>query len=205
MPDRTTDSDPASDSRIARLEARMADLEALLTRVLGSQALAPSSDQFAKTQKLTALDLRTDPAPPARESSGLGITAAFATLDSRVAAAAEFESSLARKPDLSEVVPIDASLIEDAFAIRERPRPARRPRSGPVRSAVEALHPGLLKRITLIWRSPECHDYLKRLIVDERGDRSGFPPEVMSELLFLNEILEVSASADAWAANARAD
>ena len=188
-------------ARLARLEARVAELEAALARALGMQDLAPSAEHFAKTQKLSTLAWHEENEPVAPKSDSLGLTAAFATLDTRIAAASDFESSLRKAPDLSHVVPIDASLIDEAFVPKVEARTRSNTRR--IRSSVEELHPGLLKRISLIWRARECYEYLKKLIIDDRGDRNGFDPNVMSELLFLTQILEATDSTDAWAANAR--
>ncbi|CAN0504949.1 unnamed protein product, partial [Phaeothamnion confervicola] len=87
--------------RLARLEARVAELEDALARALGARDLVPSADHFAKTQKLSTLDWQEETAQPAGNSRNLGLTAAFATLDTRVAEASDFESSLRRAPDLS--------------------------------------------------------------------------------------------------------
>jgi hypothetical protein len=189
--------------RLARLEARVAELEAALTRALGMRDLAPSAEHFAKTQKLSTLAYQEETAQPAGDSRNMGLTAAFATLDTRVAEASDFESSLRKAPDLSHVVPIDASLIDEAFVPKVEARARTRPTARRIRSAIEEMHPKLLTRISAIWQSSECYEYLKRLIIDERGDREGFDPNVMSELLFLSQILEATATTDAWAANAR--
>ena len=66
-----------------------------------------------------------------------------------------------------------------------------------VRAGMEA-HPRLLERICAIWRSPECARYLRCLILDERGDRQGFPPEVMSELLLLSSLHELQEVPRGW-------
>ena len=189
--------------RLARLEARVAELEAALTRAIGMQGLAPSAEHFAKTQKLSALAWHEENEPVTPKSDGLGLTDAFANLDTRVAAASDFESSLLKKPDLSQVVPIDPTLFDDAFVPRVEARARRTPSNRRIRSAIEELHPSLLKRVSAIWQSGECHEYLKKLIIDDRRDRNGFDPNVMSDLLFLTQILETVGSADAWAANAR--
>ena len=190
-------------TRLARLEARVAELEAALARALGTQDLTPSAEHFAKTQKLSTMAWTEENEPVAPKSDSMGLTAAFATLDTRIAAASDFESSLRKAPDLSHVVPIDASLIDEAFVPKVEARARTRSSTRRIRSSVEELHPGLLKRISLIWQSRECYEYLKKLIIDDRGDRNGFDPNVMSELLFLTQILEATESKDAWAANAR--
>jgi hypothetical protein len=41
------------------------------------------------------------------------------------------------------------------------------------------------------WNSPECLAYLNRLLRDNRdGERQGFGPAMVSELLFLMDLLE---------------
>ncbi|MBL8383184.1 MAG: hypothetical protein JNM90_08930 [Burkholderiales bacterium] len=183
--------------RLRQLEARVEELERALSRLLGTPFLAPSDEHFAKTQKLPAL------APASGGGDGLGITAAFATLDTRIAEAADFESSLLRKPDLAPIVPIDERLIEDVHVPRPRPQAVRQPVTLRVRSALEDKHAAILKKLTSTWRSPEGYTYLKKLIIDERGDRAGFGFDVMSELLFLSDILDTPTDGCAWTANGR--
>ena len=205
MIDPDADQDLLMHNRVTLLETRMAQLEAALARALGDGDLQPSPDHFARTQKMERL---ADPAEPAKPKTGienLGITAAFACLDGVVAEAAEAESAFARKPDLSPIVEIDPSLIEDAFAARpvRAPRAVERaPRMLRLRCSLEEGHPSIARKIEATWRSPECRDFLQKLIISDRGDRAGFDPAVMSELLFLGEILDAPVSADTWSANA---
>ena len=192
-------------NRVTLLESRVAQLEAALARVVGEGEPLPSAHHFARTQKMERL---ADPAEPAIPKSGienLGITAAFACLDGIVAQAAEAESASKRKPDLSSIVEIDPSLIEDSFAARPVRAPqviARAPQVLRLRCALEEGHPSIMKKIEATWRSPECSEFLQKLIISDRRDRAGFDPAVMSELLFLGEILDAPVSADSWSANA---
>jgi len=55
-------------------------------------------------------------------------------------------------------------------------------------SFLERAHPHIVERLRLLWGYPEGGRYLAQLIVDTRGGRSGFAPEVMSELLTLATI-----------------
>ncbi|MFN0040532.1 MAG: hypothetical protein ACKVP2_13555 [Burkholderiales bacterium] len=48
--------------------------------------------------------------------------------------------------------------------------------------------PHILDRIGLLWGTPELDTYFQHLMLDDRGNRSGFPPEVMRELAFLFEL-----------------
>jgi hypothetical protein len=193
----------ADAERIALLEARVAALEKALAMLGTMEARAA-----LKTQRLTVLPAAqaAAAAPPSAHTPAatrdsldrLGITSSFDALDSRLAMAAEEESAIPRRTAFeTPFVRIDSSLIDRAF---ERPPPEKLD----VISALEEFHPKIAARIAFTWRTPELVSYLRRLIVDERGDRAGFAPGVMSELLMLSAILEAGPEKDAWAANARA-
>jgi hypothetical protein len=46
--------------------------------------------------------------------------------------------------------------------------------------------PRVAQAIFDLWGTPECDAYLNRLVIDDRGTRGGFPPEVMQALLDLS-------------------
>jgi hypothetical protein len=50
---------------------------------------------------------------------------------------------------------------------------------------LEIKFPRIASAITLLWGNPEMDVYFNRMVIDNRGDREGFPPEVMSDILFL--------------------
>jgi len=196
-----------ANERMVRLEARVEALERALAFVTANSGALEALDACARTQKLAQLigGAETAPAAAAQAAApdsrstldGLSITAAFASLDLRVAEAAAAEISLGRNSNAGPpMIEIDASLIDKAFA---RPPPEKLS----VRAALEDLHPKITERVTGTWRTGELLQYLKKLIVDERGDRAGFAPAVMSELLLLSAILEAPEEQDAWAANPR--
>ncbi len=198
---------PETRERVARLEARVEALERALAILTANAAALQAPAALDRTQKLVKLGadggaasaVQAQAAGPDSRSSldRLGITAAFASLDMRVAEAAAAESSLGRSGGIdSSMIEIDASLIDKAFA---RPPPEKLN----VRAALEELHPKISERVTGTWRTGELLQYLRKLIVDERGDRAGFAPAVMSELLLLSAILEAPDDEDAWAANPR--
>ena len=56
------------------------------------------------------------------------------------------------------------------------------------RSLLEQTFPRILERIALLWPSPMLETYFTELLLDQRGDRAGFPPGVMAELMFLHEL-----------------
>lgn len=124
------------------------------------------------------------PSPEIQSKSIMGITAAFASLDAKVAEAGEAECMIAPiKRSSAPVLEIDPDLID---------RPAVKPRTVrlDVHALIEDQYPSILQKITAIWRTPEARGYLQKLIVDDRGDRNGFDPGVMSELLMLSALLE---------------
>lgn len=218
MRDPDSEPDPDNLQRVMRLEARVALLESALAKALMRLDAAPPADPMGSTQPIAAPDADPHgemraapdtlppvhseapapmPAPPQTNRDSFGFTGAFATLDSRLAEAAEAESEARRKHgSLTPMVDIDPGLIDQAFA---RPPPVK----VDVRCALEEKHAGILKKVIGAWRTKELIDYLRKLIVDERGDRAGFDPEVMSELLLLSSILEGPAATDTWKANGR--
>jgi hypothetical protein len=54
-------------------------------------------------------------------------------------------------------------------------------------------YPRLLNRISSLWRHPdELMEYLNELIVDTRGDRSGFPIAIVTELVNIKDYYEMN-------------
>lgn len=51
---------------------------------------------------------------------------------------------------------------------------------------LQSKYPRVLAKIMLLWESSELDDYFLELMVNKRGFRAGFPPEVASEIIFLN-------------------
>jgi hypothetical protein len=55
-------------------------------------------------------------------------------------------------------------------------------------SYIENHFPRIGEKITLMWGAKEFPEYLNSLMIDDRGDREGFPFEVIEEMMFLLEI-----------------
>lgn len=53
---------------------------------------------------------------------------------------------------------------------------------------LEEGYPRVFNEILSRWGSPEMESYLEDLMVDKRGGRQGFPPEVMNDILTLSRI-----------------
>jgi len=52
-------------------------------------------------------------------------------------------------------------------------------------SLVLEHYPKIGSRITLLWGSAELHKYLNDLILDDRGNRAGFPPPIAAAIMRL--------------------
>ena len=53
---------------------------------------------------------------------------------------------------------------------------------------LEKRYGRVLNSIMEVWGGPEAESYFYRLLVDERGGRTGFPAKVAEEIFFLNEL-----------------
>jgi pilus assembly protein FimV len=59
------------------------------------------------------------------------------------------------------------------------------------------LYPHIIRQVTELWRKPECHAYLERLLYDNReGRRTGFPLAAYADILLLLQMLEASMAVD---------
>ena len=187
LADVKTDGSAPESARLARLEERVDALERALMHLM--QTATPDADRTQPLQVITGAAAQ----PTGNDAliKRLEITNSFASLDAALAEAQAAEARLAQPFVLNDAVEIDATLIDKAFA---RPPPELLD----VISWLEETHPKITERIVLSWRTPELLVYLKRLIVDDRGDRAGFIPGVMSELLLLSAVLESPPEARNW-------
>ena len=187
MADVKTDGSAPESARLARLEERVDALERALMHLM--QTATPDADRTQPLQVITGAAAQ----PTGNDAliKRLEITNSFASLDAALAEAQAAEARLSQPFVLNDAVEIDATLIDKAFA---RPPPELLD----VISWLEETHPKITERIVLSWRTPELLVYLKRLIVDDRGDRAGFIPGVMSELLLLSAVLESPPEERNW-------
>jgi hypothetical protein len=81
----------------------------------------------------------------------------------------------------SEALP-DLSLLDEKVEHRKGP-----PQKIEVRCALEE-YPRICARVQQLWGSTECEPYLNTLVIDTRGNRQGFPPPMMEELLYLGRL-----------------
>jgi hypothetical protein len=95
----------------------------------------------------------------------------------------------------SEALP-DLSLLDEKVEHRKGP-----PQKIDVRCALEE-YPRICTRVQQLWGTAECEPYLNTLVIDTRGNRRGFPPPMMEELLYLGRLSRalviLSIGGDLW-------
>lgn len=52
-------------------------------------------------------------------------------------------------------------------------------------SAIELRFARIARELTARWHGSDIDEYLDGLLIDTRGNRMGFPPEVLEEIMFL--------------------
>lgn len=62
---------------------------------------------------------------------------------------------------------------------------ALRPIVAETESALERRFPRIARELMARWKGREIDSYLDSLLIDDRGDRMGFPEEVLEEIMFL--------------------
>lgn len=67
-------------------------------------------------------------------------------------------------------------------------RQIERGATSPSFSELEQQFPRIVMRLVELWHHASCSEYLRSLLIDERGDRQGFPPEVINDLIMLDDI-----------------
>jgi hypothetical protein len=115
----------------------------------------------------------------------LGITAALATLDDKIAMAADAELSVATRKQRPASPAI--TLMPEMAATGRLPAD----RKMEVSSALETLNPSILQHIMSIWHLPECAARVQRLLSEDQGHlsgRNGLDPAVREELILLGSV-----------------
>ena len=74
------------------------------------------------------------------------------------------------------------------------------------RNVLKSQMPRLFKQFELLWGYPKEFDkWISTLWIDDRGDRQGFPPDVMSALIRLSNLHTKKFGSfektDAWSVN----
>lgn len=164
--------------RLELLEQRIERLETA-AGAHRSRPEASHAEAFRSAAERPARPVEADRADAAKASSGT--PAAAEPARPRDAVQEPVTERLHRMPPVGDPFP-DLSLLDEKLE----------PRKGPAekvqaRAALEDL-PRICNRIQELWGTPQCEDYLTSLVIDTRGNRKGFPPEIMEELLYLGRL-----------------
>jgi hypothetical protein len=60
------------------------------------------------------------------------------------------------------------------------------------KSVLEAKFPHIAEKVVLLWGYPELDKFFDKLAIDTRGDRAGFPADVMSDLMLLSAVHNIA-------------
>lgn len=71
---------------------------------------------------------------------------------------------------------------------RAQPMPPPGNTDGLPQSTIEQRFPHIVKKLTALWLTEACAEYLSGLTVADRPGRQGFPLDVMEDLMMLYEI-----------------
>jgi len=190
--------------RLNMLEARLARLES----AVGIAALplrASNADEFAGTERTlgagstsiaTDATQPTDAASPKSSSTiAIGTEPKSYSLTATAPATERLRPLSAISTSIEASFP-DLSMLDEKVDIKKPPA-----QHVAVKAAIED-YPRIASRIQQLWGTPECEGYITNLIVDTRGDRKGFPPQVMEELLYLTRLARglviLAIDADRW-------
>ncbi len=73
--------------------------------------------------------------------------------------------------------------------------------------ALERNYPRIFATLMLLWGTPEIDPYFVKLMVNDRTDREGFPPDVASEIVYLSLVhagqYHKDSKDDVWSPEAR--
>ena len=74
----------------------------------------------------------------------------------------------------------------EAFPERREPTNVQPRVNTDPRSAIEIQFPRIVEQLVAKWNQYNCEQFLNGLMIDERGDRQGFPVNVIDDLLMLH-------------------
>ena len=95
-------------------------------------------------------------------------------------------------PDLPQIMSeeeIDALVRDTEVVDRQyQPPPSDKQLADEALEMLKALFPRIHQSLLALWGTGQGEAYVDSLIVDERGNRKGFPPDVLRGLLVLQRI-----------------
>jgi hypothetical protein len=66
------------------------------------------------------------------------------------------------------------------------------------KSEMEKNFPRIVEKIVLMWGANDFTQFLNALMIDDRGSRQGFPPDVVEEMMFLHAIHDARVGRESW-------
>ena len=100
--------------------------------------------------------------------------------------------TIAEEPEFPQIMSdaeIDASIaISEVVDQKNQRQPTDRELTEEAVALLKTLFPRIHQNLVTLWGTGPGEDYLDGLIMDDRGNRQGFPPEVLRALLVLQRI-----------------
>jgi tankyrase len=78
-------------------------------------------------------------------------------------------------------------MFTNVFDFKPDPTAARQTKLNEA-SAIEHKFSRIAKVLTTLWQRDDIDAYLNNLMLDDRGNRQGFPDDVLEEIMFLSSI-----------------
>ena len=193
--------------RIEHLERRMARMEAL-----AGTGKANVEQGVQLRAAIEQARVQTTPAPASivheKSSTASSVSAEMRMASSQQRTDAEASSALASTspPPTLRLAPIPPrepfDALPDLSLLDEKVDPKKGPAQKlDVHCALEG-YPRISNRVQQLWGTAECEAYLNTLVIDTRGNRQGFPPPMMEELLYLGRLARalviINIGGDLW-------
>ena len=99
---------------------------------------------------------------------------------------------IAEEPEFPQILPdaeIDANVpVSEVVNQKINRQPTDKELTDEAVALLKALFPRIHQNLVALWGAGEGETYLDGLIVDDRGNRQGFPPDVFRALLVLQRV-----------------
>lgn len=99
---------------------------------------------------------------------------------------------IAEEPEFPQIMSdaeIDANVPVDEFTNQKQQRqPTDKELTEEAAALLKTLFPRIYQNLVTMWGTGPSEAYLDSLIMDDRGNRQGFPPDVLRALLVLQRV-----------------
>ena len=99
---------------------------------------------------------------------------------------------IAEEPEFPQILSdaeIDANIpVSEVLTPGNQRQPTDKELTEEAVALLKTLFPRIHQRLVTLWGSGPGEDYLDGLILDDRGNRQGFPPDVLRALLVLQRV-----------------